>query len=323
MKRLSSDTNQPSKRPKNSTISDATTGGPIKPLSIPSPADIQQRLAAAKAQMKKTSSDQPFIDIKTALDPEKQGKGGIHVGIHPLLMQKPGAKLNLGSSMQRSAFSTTKANQKKLEHEFKIALNAAKKPKLKIEKPPADFSNPYKNPYFDPKLVTSASSAPREKYTKSIKFAPQGKFIEQANEIRANEHLEKLKEKIAATVRKTGMEADMDLVADDSLRRDPPPEIEWWDLPLLKDGTYDSLLDFGIVSEEGDAIITNLIQHPIPIQPPDSDIVPPMIVMLTKKVYFQVKLILGTTENAQTTKIGSIERKTGQDKFRHITSRGT
>lgn len=204
-------------------------------------------------------------------------------------MQKPGTKLNLGHSLpgmlNRNTFSTSKANQKKLDHEFRVALNAAtQKPKLKIEKPPADFSNPYKNPYFDPKLVTSSASAPREKYNKSIKFAPQGKFIEEANQIRANEHLEKLKEKIAATVRKTGMEADMDLVADDSLRRDPPPNIEWWDLPLLKDGSYDSPLDHGILSEEGEPVISNLIQHPIPIQPPNSDNVPPMIVMLTKKV---------------------------------------
>jgi U4/U6 small nuclear ribonucleoprotein PRP3 len=219
--------------------------------------------------------------MTSALDPEKQGRGGIKVGLHPLLMQKPGTKLNLGRG-----FSTSKANQKKLNHEFRIALNATQKPKLKIEKPPADFSNPYKNPYFDPKLVTSASSAPREKYNKSIKFAPQGKYIEEANQIRANEHLEKLKEKIAATVRKTGMEADMDLVADDSLRSDPPPGTEWWDLPLLKDGNYESLLDHGILNTEGEPVITNLIHHPIPIQPPNSDNVPPMIVMLTKKVFF-------------------------------------
>ena len=228
------------------------------------------------------------MDVKSALDPEKQGRGGINVGIHPLLMQKPGTKLNLGSSLpgmvKRNTFLTSKANQKRLDHEFRIALNAAKKPKLKIEKPPADFSNPYKNPYFDPKLNTSASAAPKEKYSRSIKFAPQGKFIEEANQIRANEHLEKLKEKIAATVRKTGMEADLDLVADDSLRRDPPPNAEWWDLSLLKDGSYDLPLDHEILSPEGEPIISNLIQHPIPILPLDSDNVPPMIVMLTKKV---------------------------------------
>jgi U4/U6 small nuclear ribonucleoprotein PRP3 len=92
-----------------------------------------------------------------------------------------------------------------------------------------------------------------------------------------------LKQKIAETVKKTGLEKELDLVADESLRRDPPPVTEWWDTPLMN-GDYSNEIDFNVLSAEGETLITNLIQHPVPIQPPGGDEIEPLKVMLTKKV---------------------------------------
>jgi U4/U6 small nuclear ribonucleoprotein PRP3 len=181
----------------------------------------------------------------------------------------------------RSNFATIKANQKTIDHKVKSALNAIKKPVLKIEKPSADFSDPYKNPYFDPNLA-GGSSAPKPKFSRTLKIAPQGKYIEQANQLRAEEHLEKLKQQIAANVKKAGMEAEMELVDDSSLRREPPPEVEWWD-QLIVDGNYDNPVDYERVSPDGETLITNLIQHPIPIQPPEAASQAPKDLMLTEK----------------------------------------
>lgn len=95
-------------------------------------------------------------------------------------------------------------------------------------------------------------------------------------------HLEKLKEQIAATVKKAGMEAELELITDENLRREPPPETEWWDEALVQ-GSYDIPISYDIQAPDGEALITNLVQHPVPILPPDAGKVAPMQVMLTKK----------------------------------------
>ncbi|KAJ1549718.1 hypothetical protein HK405_002566, partial [Cladochytrium tenue] len=94
--------------------------------------------------------------------------------------------------------------------------------------------------------------------------------------------LEKLKADIAATVKRAGMDVELDLVSDLSVRTIPPPAVEWWDLPLVgPDGTYD-IFDFE--SEIADEHITNLVQHPVPIQPPaELGPPPPKPLMLTKR----------------------------------------
>ena len=156
MKRGFSQGDSPSKRPK-----------------LFSSLEIQKRLDAARALSQEVEPAEP---LKT----DKEGKGGIKVGIHPMLMSSKEIPM-----VQRSNFATLKSNQRVMDHKIRVALNALKKPVLKIEKVSADFSDPSKNPYYDPKLQT-ASTAPKEKFSKSLKFAPRGKFIDQANQMRAD-----------------------------------------------------------------------------------------------------------------------------------------
>ena len=116
--------------------------------------------------------------------------------------------------------------------------------------------------------------------------------------------MEKLKADIASTAKKAGMDTELDLVSELSVRvsnifinflymfpinlsslfnqREPPPIVEWWDVQLTgPDGAYE---DFSLESEHTSNAITNLVQHPIPIQPPaELGLPPPKPLMLTKK----------------------------------------
>jgi hypothetical protein len=79
------------------------------------------------------------------------------------------------------------------------------------------------------------------------------------------------------------------------------PAVEWWDAPLLADRTYASILSGGDLFADTDVPpataverveiqlnqkkITNLVEHPVPVQPPVATAEAPMqAVMLTKKV---------------------------------------
>ncbi|KAI9317333.1 pre-mRNA processing factor 3-domain-containing protein [Zopfochytrium polystomum] len=117
---------------------------------------------------------------------------------------------------------------------------------------------------------------------KSFKFVQKGRFVEQANRMRQEAQLEKLKADIAATVKRAGMDVELDLVSDLSVRTQPPPAVEWWDVQLIgPDGGYG---DFSVNSAHVEEHVTNLIQHPIPIQPPaELGPPPPKPLMLTKK----------------------------------------
>ncbi|KAJ3099542.1 hypothetical protein HDU96_010681, partial [Phlyctochytrium bullatum] len=159
------------------------------------------------------------------------------------------------------------------------ATDAAKE--LTATEVPAEASDATKNPYFDPN-IGSTGLAPKSRVAgKGFRFVQKGKFVEQANKLRQQALLEKLKADIAATVKKAGMEVELDLVSDLSVRREPPPSIEWWDAPIVgSDGSYESF-DLTNVAE---GFITNLIQRPVFIQPSaEIGAPPPKPLMLTKK----------------------------------------
>jgi U4/U6 small nuclear ribonucleoprotein PRP3 len=63
---------------------------------------------------------------------------------------------------------------------------------LKILGVPEDFVNPEKNPYFDENLA----AAPRERRSRPLKFAQQGKYINIANQIRSDQRAQQLRREI-------------------------------------------------------------------------------------------------------------------------------
>ncbi|KAJ3076041.1 hypothetical protein HDU98_005990 [Podochytrium sp. JEL0797] len=277
------------------------------------PDDIKRRMAEIQARMASTMAKG---NIPTAIsDPLKKG---LKMDVHPLF-DKSGQvdAASIKAMFAKPNFSTAKANQRvqdkpstaagaakdaKAEEAARMAKVASERARIKagglpleekekeVEKekekrlelvePSQDLFDPTKNPYFDPKI---AVAMPKHRVAgKRFKFVQQGKFVDMANKMRQTAKLEKLKADIAANAKKSGMAVELDLVSDLCVRREPPPATEWWDAPFLgPDTPYES---FTMDAPHLDNILTDLIQHPIPIQPPaDLGPPPPKPLMLTKK----------------------------------------
>ncbi|GJS89792.1 RDM16-like protein isoform X1 [Tanacetum coccineum] len=58
--------------------------------------------------------------------------------------------------------------------------------------------------------------------------------------------------------------------------KDPIPDVEWWDVPLLRSGTYGNITQGGLVEEVlKKEKITLYVEHPLPIEPPAEPAPPP------------------------------------------------
>ncbi|KAJ3090998.1 hypothetical protein HK102_001997 [Quaeritorhiza haematococci] len=252
--------------------------------------ELQRKIEEAKRRIKESmagNSLQAFAQkAKDTLSPSQnqpadKTKRGLAIEYHPALvaMQEAAAKgtqAKLKALVPKAGFATVKANQR-------VAQKAVKK-ELKVEKVSADFADPTKNPYFDPSLKSKTATAPKARASRGFQFVRAGKYVEQANQLRAKAHLEKLKQEIADSVRRTGMDQETMLASDQAVRKEPPPAVEWWDAQLLPNGTYDDFDEGKVVLDEENMIVTKLVQHPVPILPPAEPGMPaPKPLMLTKK----------------------------------------
>ncbi|TPX65837.1 hypothetical protein SpCBS45565_g04880 [Spizellomyces sp. 'palustris'] len=223
--------------------------------------EMQRRIDEAKQRIRQSLQANPSLLAAPILPGDKE-KRGLNMAYHPALMVDGSGQLNIKGGARalipKADFATVKANQRIAQPK-----EPAKK-EMKIEQVSADFADPSKNPYYDPKLGTKV--VPRPRIRKGFKFVQPGRFVNEANQLRAKAQLEKLKQDIAESVRKTGMDVELDLVAEQGMRKEPPPAVEWWDAPLVPDGYENFDADAVLMSET--SIVTNYVQHPIPIQPP-------------------------------------------------------
>lgn len=74
---------------------------------------------------------------------------------------------------------------------------------------PEEFTNPEKNPYFDENLA----AAPRERRSRPLKFAQQGKYINIANQIRSDQRAEQMRREIEEAA-KANVEEDDQQIKD-------------------------------------------------------------------------------------------------------------
>ncbi len=95
--------------------------------------------------------------------------------------------------------------------------------------------------------------------------------------------MEELKKRIEESARKVGMQDGLE--GDEKrLLRQPPPDVEWWDINLLSHRSYDAVPDpsvhisamleqsklpnSGLLIYGKDSPIDHYIQHPVPIPAP-------------------------------------------------------
>ncbi|KAJ4494006.1 pre-mRNA processing factor 3-domain-containing protein [Lentinula edodes] len=264
--------------PKKPTPSDSVT--PVLP------ADLARRVAEAKRkvaeyQTKLAVKDNPYMSggggggkpgKMTQVEPTQQGSG-LKMTAHPLLLEQTTGVL-VQSKKDRykpiqPKFASIKANARNIQTPPPIVHS------------PSPSSNPYTTSTDISSSATTAFPAPAPRPTRStFRFNPKGKYVALGNQIRQDLQLEALKNRIAESARKAGMDGDMGIGGiggvERSIKRPPPSaaQAEWWDIPLLPNKTYADIELYGIeglnVRNGETSPITIYVQHPIKIPPPGS-----------------------------------------------------
>ncbi|CAK9176550.1 unnamed protein product [Ilex paraguariensis] len=178
---------------------------------------------------------------------------------------------------------------------LKVNINKQKKEAFQILKPELDV-DPEENPHFDARMGINKNKILRPKRS-SFQFVEEGKWSKDAEHMKFKSQLgeaqaKELKAKQALLARaKAEPDINPNLI-DVSERvivkekpKEPIPEIEWWDVPLMKSSTYGDIAD-GIISEDNLKMekITIYVEHPRSIEPPAEPAPPPpQPLKLTKK----------------------------------------
>jgi len=237
------------------------------------PVELARRVQEAKVKVRQQMVAAQHVAL--AHTPDDGGRG-LQVEVHPMLeMLHKTDKIDRKAIKQlipKTDLASSKVNQRYLEEK-----------KERWKKPgQAAHKQESKNPY----LAIQNVNGVKQRKSRKLNFAPQGKYIKQAENLRREAQLDALKKQIEEKVKTTGLEQELELVADAAIRREDPPAVEWWDAPLLTSGSYDDLdIANGLnLDPEKGSIVSPLVQHPVAIPPPvDTDQVQARPVMLTKQ----------------------------------------
>ncbi|EJF58960.1 PRP3-domain-containing protein [Dichomitus squalens LYAD-421 SS1] len=266
--------------------------------SPPIPDDMARRIAEAKrrvaeAQSKLAVKDNPYMSVpqqgkkknSNVVTPEPTQQGaGLKMAAHPLLLDNtptlPQSKKDRYKPMQPK-FASIKANVR----------NAPTPPPAPTPVVPIETkTNPYASAAATPAAESGFEGAPKERVGRQFRFNPKGKYVQIANQVRQEAQLEQLKQRIAESAKKAGLDTEFETLEKNIrvrglanpvggtagakvvwfLQRDAPPEAEWWDAALLPSKSY-SDLEQGLANlniRNGKSPITLYIQHPIPIPAP-------------------------------------------------------
>lgn len=134
--------------------------------------------------------------------------------------------------------------------------------------------------FFDDRIALK----PTIRNKRTLRFHEPGKFLQMAERIRMKSQLEKLQNEISQIARKTGISSatKLALIAPKQDTPDDVPTMEWWDSVILTN-------DLTTIDEKGKisirrSAITNLIEHPTQMKPPNEPLKPVYLpVFLTKK----------------------------------------
>ncbi|KAG9019020.1 hypothetical protein FRB90_007192 [Tulasnella sp. 427] len=210
---------------------------------------------------------------------------GLKVAAHPLLLD----------TAPTAAVTNKKDRHKPMQPKFaSIKANvraAAPTPPPAapvVKKETAPGANPYTSA---PVPTVDTSAAPKDRERRQFRFNQKGKYVALGQQMRQEAQLEELKKRIAETARKAGLDSEFETL-EKTIRREAPPEVEWWDVALLPNKTYNDIKaevdekpDFSKTAvRSDDSPITLYVQHPIPIPAPwDKNKVELKPLKLTKK----------------------------------------
>ncbi|KAJ7660043.1 pre-mRNA processing factor 3-domain-containing protein [Mycena rosella] len=263
------------------TPASGSGSGPGSPA--PSAEAIQSRIKrlVENAHSRLAVKDNPYMSMpqsgKNKARPAEatQQGAGLKMAAHPLLLDTtpaaPQSKKDRYKPMQPK-FASIKANTRNIPTPPPAPVPVV-----------AESINPYASS-SNSKDTGLFEGAPKDRSNRNFRFNPKGKYVALGNQMRQDNQLEALKQRIAESARKAGLDGDMGI--ERGIKRLPPPEAEWWDQPLLPNKRYADI-ELGITNlniRTSDSPITIYIQHPIPIPAPgDKNKVALKPMMLTKK----------------------------------------
>lgn len=242
-----------------------TAGSPSPAPASPSPAArspapqsgaadqarIKAQLAAIKARVGNAQRGQAPMP-PTHEDNTLKSRGGLNIALHPSLLEDAKPTQATKTNKQKAPEAKAKANPY-LSQDVKTAPDQVN------------------DPTFDAGLTKQ-----RDRKSRQLLFNQKGKFIAQAEALRAQERIEKLKREVQEQERKKGLEQ----ATERSFLVQAPPDVEWWDEMLLSDKSYDNLEAPGKLNFD---LITQYVQHPVLLDPPQEKNMPaPKPMFLTK-----------------------------------------
>lgn len=229
---------------------------------VQKPESVADRMAALKAR------------VAAAIGGSK-AKGGLNVGLHPALEDLGPWK----PSSNKSSDAATNGGGGRSQPSSALASNK-KRPTAPSGSPAEDARS---NPYLSTSLPAQGAAGGKARQSRQLVFNQKGKYIQQAAALRRQAALEAMKKRIAEQTRKVGIDEDLDL--EKNFVVEMPPDIEWWDEGLVEGKSYASIEDPAALKiNTSDSIITEYIQHPVAIEPPqDQHVPPPKPMYLTPK----------------------------------------
>jgi U4/U6 small nuclear ribonucleoprotein PRP3 len=227
-------------------------------------ASLKARVAAAVGGSKANAGSN--VGVKSML-----ARGGLNVDLHPALQDLSQYK---PSKTIAPKFATSIGNVRPQPEK------PAPKKQLDLSGPSAEETR--NNPYFDISLGGQTATL-KNRNSRQLIFNQKGKYIQQANALRRQAALEAMKKRIAESSRKIGIDEDLD--TEKNYIVEAPPDIEWWDEGLVDGRTYDGIDDLkSLKIDTKDSIITEYVQHPVLLEPPQEKNMPaPKPMFLTSK----------------------------------------
>jgi len=203
-------------------------------------------------------------------------------------------------SIKVEPIATLKANQRKVTA---IIEKQTKEEKKRVAPEPVKVAqmdtNPDTNPYWDPRV---RAMEPGTRKKRNFRFVEDGRYIMKGDEMRAKAALYEYMASQGKSTKEVGLQgfSVFDSATNPNLaalgRRpehalikrelEPVPDVEWWDQTVLPNGTYTDIS----YDTAGQPVIdlkkekvTNLVEHPIPLEPPNEKTPAAMPMFLTKK----------------------------------------
>ncbi|WPH00472.1 U4/U6 small nuclear ribonucleoprotein Prp3 [Acrodontium crateriforme] len=225
---------------RNQGVSTSPVGG--AEAAQPHLSEKDARMAEARARVAALARSRSAVQPNAAASPPRvhsggTARGGLGIGLHPLLISDLSAPSSRGRGAQGPKFSTTKGNKQQQASRINPYFT------------PDDEDTRHDEEIYDPSLMARKGG---DRKSKQLIFNQKGKFMAQANALRQQAKLEEMKQRIAAENRKTEIEE----ASDKAFLVPEPPEVEWWD-----EGLVDKI-------DTDDTIVTTLVQHPVILQAP-------------------------------------------------------